>query len=64
MSKDKLTIVPVSLDPLPTEVSTSVPSPAAAAPSCVIKTPFGEISLFNGVDEHIIHTIFKELKEL
>lgn len=64
MSTDKLTIVPVSLDPLPTEVSTSVPSPVAAVPSCVIKTTFGEISLFNGVDEHIIHTIFKELKEL
>ena len=49
MSKDKLTIVPVSLNPLPAEVSTSVPSPVAAVPSCVIKTTFGEISLFNGL---------------
>lgn len=63
MPTNKLTIVPISLDPQPAEVSTSVSSAATAAPSCVIKTSLVEISLFNGVDEHIIRTILRELKE-
>ncbi|MEK4494874.1 hypothetical protein [Ureibacillus sp. FSL W8-0352] len=64
MSKNKLTIVPVKLNPLPTE-ATSFHSPHdAAKPGCVIKTALAEISFFNGVDEHIIQTIMRELKNL
>lgn len=63
MPINKLTIVPVSLDPQPTKVSTSISSVATVAPNCVIKTALAEISLFNGVDEHIIQTILRELKE-
>ena len=64
MSMNKLTIVPVKLDALPTESPISHSSHNTAAPSCIIKTAVAEISLFNGVDEHIIKTILKELKNL
>ena len=62
MSTNKLTIVPVKLDPLPTESATLHSSYDTAAPSCVIKTIGAEIILFNGVDERIIQTIMRELK--
>ena len=62
MSTNKLTIVPVKLDPLSTGTSSSHPSQYADAPSCVIKTDVAEIAFFNGVDERIIQTIMKELK--
>ena len=61
MSTNKLTIVPVKLDPLPIETSSFHSSQYTAEPSCVIKTAAAEISFFNGVDERIIHTIMKEL---
>ena len=62
MPKDKLTIVPVKLDPLPTESATLHSAQDTAAPSCIIKTTETEIIFFNGVDERIIQTIMKELK--
>lgn len=62
MPKHKLTIVPVKLDPLPTEAATLCSSHDPAAPSCIIKTPETEIIFFSGVDERIIQTIMKELK--
>ena len=62
MSTNKLTIVPVKLDPLQTKISSFYSPPDTAAPACVIKTPVGEISFFNGVDESIVQTIMKELK--
>ena len=62
MSTNKLTIVPVKLDPLQTETSSFRSSPDTAAPSCVIKTAVVEVSFFNGVDESIVQTIMKELK--
>lgn len=62
MSTNKLTIVPVKLNPLPTESITLRSSHEIASPSCVIKTTVAEIAFFNGVDEHIIQTIMKELK--
>lgn len=61
MPMNKLTIVPVKLDPLPTESATFYSSHDTAAPSCVIKTAETEIIFFNGVDERIIQTIMKEL---
>lgn len=62
MSTNKLTIVPVKLDPLPTESTTFRSSHDIASPSCVIKTAVAEIGFFNGLDERIIQTIMKELK--
>ena len=62
MLTNKLTIVPVKLDPLPTESATLHSAHDAAAPSCIIKTAETEILFFNGVDERIIQTIMKELK--
>ena len=60
MHTNKLTIVPVTLDPL--HDSTSVQNlPQRSGPSCVIKTVTAEISFFNGIDERIIQTIMKEL---
>lgn len=64
MPANKLTIVPVKLNPLPIEPSPNHSIPCTAEPSCVIKTAVAEISFFNGVDERIIQTIMKELKGL
>lgn len=61
MPTNKLTIVPVKLDPLSVEISSFHSSPYTAGPSCVIKTAAAEITFFNGVDERIIQTIMKEL---
>lgn len=62
MPTNKLTIVPVKLDPLPVEISSNHSTQYTTEPSCVIKTAVAEISFFNGVDERIIQTIMKELK--
>ncbi|MFJ7640669.1 hypothetical protein ACQKL0_19825 [Peribacillus sp. NPDC097264] len=62
MSTNKLTIVPVKLDPFPTETTSFHSSEYTAVLGCVIKTAEAEITFFNGVDEHIIQTIMKELK--
>ena len=62
MPTHKLTIIPVKLDPLPTESATLRSSHDTAIPSCIIKTAETEIIFFNGVDERIIQTIMKELK--
>ena len=63
MPTNKLTIVPVKLDPLPIEIASSHSSESTAMPSCVIKTTVAEIAFFNGVDERIIQTILKELSK-
>jgi hypothetical protein len=64
MPKQTLTIVPVSLcaenkdfvtPTFPTTPSNSV---------CMIKTANAKISFFNGVDERIIQTVMRELKQL
>ena len=62
MPTHKLTIVPVKLNPLPTESTTLRSAPDAAAPSRTLKTAETEILFFNGVDERIIQAIMKELK--
>lgn len=54
-------IVPVYLDPLPTEQTPFSSFSHAAEPSCVIKTAVAEISFFNGVEERIIQAVIKEL---
>ena len=62
MPTNKLTIVPVKLDPLPVEPSSIHSIQSTAEPSCVIKTVTAEIFFFNGVDERIIQTVMKELR--
>lgn len=61
MPTNKLTIVPVYLDPLPTKNTAPHSSQQTAEPSCVIKTAAAEISFFNGVEPHIIQSVIKEL---
>lgn len=61
MPTNKLTIVPVKLDSLSIENSPTHSFQQTAGPSCVIKTAAAEISFFNGVDEHIIQAVMKEL---
>ncbi|MCM3443564.1 hypothetical protein [Metabacillus halosaccharovorans] len=61
MPDQKLTIVPVTL--LPENKSKSVSPPTSSSSSiCTIKTANAEILFYNGVDEHIILTIMRELK--
>ncbi|TKI53443.1 hypothetical protein FC756_23905 [Lysinibacillus mangiferihumi] len=64
MQTTKLTIVPVTLDPIIDESSLTNSPQFSPNPSCVIKTATAEISFYNGVDEHIIQTILKELNKL
>ena len=63
MLANKLTIVPVTLNPITDELSSINSSQTSTGPSCVIKTANAEISFFNGVDERIIQTIMKELNK-
>ena len=64
MPTTKLTIVPVTLDPIADEISLCIHSQFSSGPSCVIKTATAEISFFNGVDERIIQTVMRELNNL
>ena len=64
MSTTKLTIVPVTLDPITNDPSATTSPQNSPDPSCIIKTTSAEISFFNGVDERIIQTILKELNKL
>ena len=60
MPTNKLTIVPVTLDPLHDTTSIQSP-PQPSGPRCVIKTATVENAFFNGIDERIIQIIMKEL---
>ena len=62
MSTNKLTIVPVKLNPLPTKTSSFNSSQHTAAPSCIIKNAVAEIAFFNGVDEHHYEGAEKPMK--
>ena len=61
MSTTKLTIVPVTLDPITDKYSFINSTQVSSEPSCIIKTIGIEISFFNDVDERIIQMIMKEL---
>ena len=63
MPQQKLTIVPVTLHP-DNKISFSSPDPTTPPIGCTIKAPNLEISLFNGVDEHVIQVVMRELKRL
>ncbi|MFB9759117.1 hypothetical protein [Ectobacillus funiculus] len=58
----KLTIVPVTLHPENENITVTNPAVLSSNPACTIKTANAEISFFNGVDEHIIQTVMRELK--
>lgn len=62
MPRQKLTIVPVTLHSENENTSTLNPVVISSNPTCTIKTGNTEISFFNGVDEHIIQTVMRELK--
>ncbi|NCU18345.1 hypothetical protein [Pallidibacillus pasinlerensis] len=59
MPDQKLTIVPVTLHP-----EFKNPSNSNSSSTCTIKSGKIEISFANGVDEHIIQTVMRELKNL
>jgi hypothetical protein len=62
MPRQKLTIVPVRLHTENENTSAKNSVVISSNPTCTIKTGNVEISFFNGVDEHIIQTVMKELK--
>ncbi|WP_068676841.1 hypothetical protein [Oceanobacillus sp. Castelsardo] len=64
MSHEELIIVPVTLHPEKKESTLAIPleSPEAPVPVCTVKSGSLELSFFNGVDEHIIQTVIRELK--
>lgn len=62
MPQQKLTIVPVTLHTENYNSSAAVPAELSSKPACTIKTAAAEISFFNGVKEHIIQTVMRELK--
>lgn len=62
MPRQKLTIVPVTLHTENANTSAKNPVVISSNPTCTIKTSNVEISFFNGVDEHIIQTVMRELK--
>ncbi|WML28941.1 hypothetical protein RCG24_13020 [Neobacillus sp. OS1-32] len=62
MPQQKLTIVPVTLHSVNENVSSKNPVGISSNPTCTIKTGNVEISFFNGVDEHIIQTFMRELR--
>lgn len=62
MSHEELIIVPVTLYPEKEEPTLVTPPESSAAPVCTMKSGNLELSFFNGVDEHIIQTVIRELK--
>ncbi|WP_066071677.1 hypothetical protein [Neobacillus soli] len=64
MPQQKLTIVPVTLHAENTDRVTSISPTTLANSTCTIKTANAEISFFNGIDEYIIQTVMRELKNL
>jgi hypothetical protein len=63
MPEQKSTIVPVTLQKENT-TSATYPARLSPNPTCTIKTAAAKISFFNGVNEHIIRTVMRELKNL
>ncbi|MBU8567916.1 hypothetical protein KM914_16055 [Virgibacillus pantothenticus] len=62
MTNEELIIVPVTLHPEKEESTLAIPPNSSVDPVCTMKSTNLEISFFNGVDEHIIQTVIKELK--
>ncbi|HJV32339.1 MAG TPA: hypothetical protein VJ558_09075 [Bacillales bacterium] len=64
MPKQKLTIVPVTLHAENKKPLPSTPSKELSNSICTIKTTNAEITFYDGVDEHLIQTVMRELKNL
>ena len=64
MPEQKLTIVPVTLHSENKVSYSPTSSTASSNNACTIKTQSIEISFNNGVDQHIIQTVMRELKHL
>lgn len=62
MPEQKLTIVPVSLHRENENISVTNQAVLTSNPTCTIKAANAEISFFNGVDEYIIQTVMRKLK--
>jgi hypothetical protein len=62
MPQQKLTIVPVSFHPENDSIAATIPAALSSNPTCTIKTGNTEVSFFNGIDERIIQTVMRELK--
>ncbi|WEG12846.1 hypothetical protein PU629_07425 [Pullulanibacillus sp. KACC 23026] len=60
MLEKKLTIVPVTLHNECTAAAKSLA--LSSSPTCMIKTATTEITFHNGIEEHIIRTVMRELK--
>ncbi|MFC5773219.1 hypothetical protein [Ectobacillus antri] len=63
MPQQKLTIVPVTLHTENKNTSATNSVVLSSNPTCTIKTGNAEISFYNGVDEHIIQMVMRELKD-
>ncbi|NCU18811.1 hypothetical protein [Pallidibacillus pasinlerensis] len=64
MPEQKLTIVPVTLHPETENITSTIPATPSSNSTCTIKSGNVEITFTNGVDEHIIQTVMRELKNL
>ncbi|MGJ7920941.1 hypothetical protein [Neobacillus sp. LXY-4] len=64
MPQQKLTIVPVTLDPISESSFSPTSSINPSASIYTIKTANAEISFFNGANEHVIQTVMRELRHL
>lgn len=62
MPQQKLTIVPITLHSENENTSSTNLTVPSSTPTCTIKTGNAEISFYNGVDEHIVQTVMRELK--
>jgi hypothetical protein len=63
MPQNKLTIVPVTLHSENKITTAAGPVVSSSIPSCTIRTSNAEISFYNGVDEHIIQTVMRGLRD-
>ncbi|MGG3678061.1 hypothetical protein ABEU95_15470 [Heyndrickxia faecalis] len=59
MPKQKLTIVSVMLQTENENTPVTTPPVLSLKPACTIKTAIAEISIFNGIDKHIIQTVMR-----
>lgn len=62
MPHEELIIVPVNLHTEKKDSTLAIPLDSSVAPVCTMKSGSLELSFFNGVDEHIIQTVIRELK--
>lgn len=62
MPQQKINIVPVTLHTENKNTSATNAAVLSSNPTCTIKTGNAEIPFYNGVDEHIIQLVMRELE--